>query len=474
LFHYRTSAGDQQESINVADILKSKRLREERAPLATQITKLADKMALDLTEGRGEAAEDTENYEKLNAQYDALSRSIEVSERSEKLSIDQDSHEERSQSSENRNKLPPGRQDFKGIQHNDDGESEQRAKEPTEEDRAVALQAWLLSGAGKELDQRHMQACTKTGVRPHAQNYDFNLRRDVGKMRSEFRDQSAISGPAGQYTVAGGFIASLERAMLAFGGMRAVADVMRTTSGNNMPWPTTNDTSNEGAIIAENTAAGEQDITFGQVIFYAHKYTSKLIQVPVELLEDSAFDLASVIGSMLGERLSRITNRHFTVGTGAGQPEGIVPGSTLGVTAAAATAIAADEIMDLIHSVDPSYRQGAGFMFHDNILLHLRKLKDGNGQYLWSSGLNSGMPDRLAGYPITPNQHMQSSVATGTKTMIFGQLSKYKIRDVAGVRLVRLNERFADSDQVGFLAFSRHDGHLLDAGVAPVKHLIQA
>ena len=332
----------------------------------------------------------------------------------------------------------------------------------------------MLSGAGKELEARHVQACTKTGVRPHAQNYDFSLRRDVAKMRGEFRDQSAISGPAGQYTVAPGFVSSLERAMLAFGGMRQVADVMRTTSGNNMPWPTTNDTSNEGAIISENTAAGEQDVTFGQVIFYAHKYTSKLVQVPVELLEDSAFDLASEIGRMLGERLGRITNRHFTVGTGAGQPEGIVPGSTLGVTAASASAIAADEILDLIHSVDPSYRAGAGFMMHDSILLHIRKLKDGNGQYLWSSGLTAGMPDRLAGYTITPNQHMQSSVATGTKTIVFGQLSKYKIRDVAGVRLVRLNERFADSDQVGFLAFSRHDAHLLDAGVAPVKHLIQA
>lgn len=456
----------------MADILASKRLREERAPIAKKIQDMAD---LAIAEGRDFTAEETPNWEQVNADYNKLTRSIELAERAELVSISQDADEQRSQGNGSDKKPLPGRGDFRHSNNDDDdAEAERRAKEPTEEDRAVALQAWLLSGAGRELDKRHVAACTKTGVRPHSQNYDFNLRRDVAKMRGEFRDQSAISGPAGQYTVAGGFIANLERAMLAFGGMRTVADVMRTTSGNNMPWPTTNDTSNEGAIIAENTAVGEQDVTFGQVIFYAHKYTSKLIQVPVELLEDSAFDLASEVGGMLGERLSRITNRHFTVGTGAGQPEGIVPGSTLGVTAASATAIAADEILDLIHSVDPSYRTGAGFMAHDNILLHLRKLKDGNGQFLWSSGLNSGMPDRLAGYPITPNQHMQSSVATGTKTMIFGLLSKYKIRDVAGVRLVRLNERFADSDQVGFLAFSRHDGHLLDAGVAPVKHLIQA
>lgn len=454
----------------MSDILQSKRLREERAVVGKQLQDMAD---LVLAEKRDFSAEEKPGWEKVNADYNLLTSQIAVAEQREHVTIDQEFVPEQrgAGASGAGGTHNPGQQN---VSHKPGDEEENRDKGPTEEDRAVALQAWLLSGAGKELDSRHVQACTKTGVRPHAQNYDFSLRRDVAKMRSEFRDQSAISGPAGQYTAAAGFVASLERAMLAFGGMRQVADVMRTTSGNNMPWPTTNDTSNEGAIIAENTAAGEQDITFGQVIFYAHKYTSKLVQVPVELLEDSAFDLASEIGRMLGERLGRITNRHFTVGTGGGQPEGIVPGSTLGVTAASATAIAADEILDLIHSVDPSYRTGAGFMLHDSILLHIRKLKDGNGQYLWSQGINAGMPDRLGGYPITPNQHMQSSVATGTKTIVFGQLSKYKIRDVAGVRLVRLNERFADADQVGFLAFSRHDGHLLDAGVAPVKHLLQA
>ncbi len=456
----------------MADILASKRLREERAVVAKQLQDMADRV---LGEKRDFSAEEKPAWEQVNNDYNLMSAQIMAAERSEQVALDQEFvPEQRSTgggggNSNDRNQHP-GRQD---VSHKPE-EPEHRDAGPNEEDRAFALAAWLRSGAGRELDARHLEACKKTGVRPHANNYDFNLRRDVSKMRGEYRDLSAISGPAGNYTIPGGFVNSLERAMLDFGGMRSVADVMRTTTGNNMPWPTTNDTSNEGQIISENTAVSEQDVTFGQVIFYAHKYTSKMIQVPVELLEDSAFDLASEIGRMLGERLARITNRHFTVGTGAGMPEGIVPGSSLGVTSASATAIAADEILDLIHSVDPSYRNGAGFMMHDSILLHLRKLKDGNGQPLWSMGINGGQPDRLAGFPITPNQHMQSSVATATKTIVFGQLNKYKVRDVAGVRLVRLNERFADSEQVAFLAFSRHVGHLLDAGVAPVKHLLQA
>jgi HK97 family phage major capsid protein len=455
--------------MEMADLLKSKRLREDRAPVAQQIRDMADKA---VGENRDFSAEEQGQWEKLNADYNALTRAIAISERAEHVAVDIDTLRE-DRSADMKPARTPGRGDFTASTGEDD-EPESRDRGPSEEDRAFALQAWLRSGAGKDLEKRHVEACAKVGVRPHGQNYDFDLRRDMSKVRAEFRDQSSVSGPAGQYTVPTGFVNNLEMALLAYGGMRQVAEVMRTSSGNNMPWPTTNDTSNEGAIIAENTAVSEQDITFGQVVFYAHKYSSKLIQVPVELLEDSAFDLASEIGRILGERLGRITNRHFTVGTGAGQPEGIVPGSTLGVTTASGTAITADELLGLVHSVDPSYRTAAGFMMHDNIMLHIRKLKDGQGQFLWSSGLNAGMADRLCGYPITVNQHMQSAVETGTKTVIFGQLSKYKIRDVAGVRLVRLNERYADYDQVGFLAFSRHDGHLLDAGVAPVKHILQA
>jgi HK97 family phage major capsid protein len=181
-----------------------------------------------------------------------------------------------------------------------------------------------------------------------------------------------------------------------------------------------------------------------------------------------------MLGAMLGERLGRITNTKYTTGSGASTPRGIVTAASSGVTAASGTQIAADELIGLVHSIDPAYRNGAGFMMHDNIVLHLRKLKDGNGEYMWQSGLRDGAPDRLLGYGITINQDMQSSVATGTKTVLFGQLSKYKIRRVNGMRLYRLQERYRDTDQDGFIAFIREDGNLLNAGTAPVKYLVQA
>ena len=148
--------------------------------------------------------------------------------------------------------------------------------------------------------------------------------------------------------------------------------------------------------------------------------------------------------------------------------------ATLGVTAASAAAITGDELINLYHSVDPAYRAGAGWVMHDNVVLYVRKLKDGDNQYLWQPGLQAGVPDRLLTAPVTVCQEMASTVEASAKTVLFGQLSKYKVRDVGTLRLKRLVERYAEYDVEGFVALSRHDGELLDAGTHPVKYLQQA
>jgi HK97 family phage major capsid protein len=123
--------------------------------------------------------------------------------------------------------------------------------------------------------------------------------------------------------------------------------------------------------------------------------------------------------------------------------------------------------------VDPAYRSAtAGYMFNDSTAKIIRKLKDGNGQYLWQPGLIAGQPDSLAGYRVVINQSM-AALATTAKGVLFGDLSKYLIRDCMEITLLRLDERFADSHQVGFLAFSRHEGRLLNAGTNPVKVITQ-
>lgn len=355
---------------------------------------------------------------------------------------------------------------------------EEKKPEITEEIRGAALKGWFstpLSLRGDiEITDAQRQAAKQCGFNLNQREIAFGLRGNYRSIQHEFRaPQTTTTGSTGGYLIPTGFVSTLERALLEFGGMRQVSEVMRTATGNDLPWPTSDDTSNKGEIIGENTTQNEQNIAFKQVIFKAYKYSSKMIKIPFELLQDSAVDLASLTGQIAGERLGRIQNQHFTTGTGAGQPKGLTLATTLGATTASATAIKADELMDLIYSVDPAYRTGAAFMMHDNIFLAISKLKDGQGQYLLN-GLADSTQLRIKGYPVIINMDMQSSVTTATKTVVFGQLGKYKIRDAGEVRLVRLDERYADLDQVAFVAFLRSDGNLLDAGVAPVKHLLQA
>lgn len=281
------------------------------------------------------------------------------------------------------------------------------------------------------------------------------------------------TGEAG-VTIPEGFVNNLEQALLAFGGMLQTSEVMVTASGNDMPWPTSDDTFNKGAILSEAANIGTSvDPSFGAVIFQAFKYSSKLVQVSAEILQDSAFDLPSILGSMIGERLGRILNEHFTTGTGSSQPRGITVAAPVGVTAA----ISGDSLIDLFHSVDPAYRPGAEWMLSDATLAPIRKLRDGEsattGNYLWQPGLQAGVPDRLLGRVVNINQDMPDTTA-GNKAVLFGDLSKYKVRLAGQTRSRRLVELFADTDQEGFVSFMRADGDLVDAGTNPVKALVTA
>jgi HK97 family phage major capsid protein len=246
-----------------------------------------------------------------------------------------------------------------------------------------------------------------------------------------------------------------------------------------MPWPKVDDTSNSGVKLDEATTIGTSvDPTFSAVTFNAYKYSSKPVFISQELLEDSAFNLSSEIASMLGERLGRIEGSAMTTGDGSGDPNGIVTAAGTGVTSAVATVFTADEVIGLVHSLDPAYRSGTstGFMFHDTALLYMRKFKDANGMYLWQPGMTASEPDRLFGFPYTINQAMEPLVSnvpvTAKEHVLFGDFSKYVIRDVSSMRFYRLDERYRDTDQTAFIAFKRLDGDTIRPEA--LKTLLQA
>lgn len=287
----------------------------------------------------------------------------------------------------------------------------------------------------------------------------------------ETRDLSVGTNTAGGYTVPQGFYDQLIDAMKWFGGIRPVANVFATDSGNTLPIPTDNDTANTGSLLGEGVAASTLDVSFGQALLGAYKFTSNIVKVSIELLQDSAFDIEQFLSKKLGERIGRANNTYFTSGTGTNQPQGIITGSVLGKTGTTGqtTSVIFDDLIDLEHSVDVAYRNNAKFMMHDQTLKALKKLKDSQGRPLFLPGIAYKEPDTINGYGFQINNDM-AQMAANAKSIAFGDFTNYWVRDVKAVQVVRFNEKFMDAGQVGFVAFSRADGKLINAGTNPVAY----
>lgn len=294
---------------------------------------------------------------------------------------------------------------------------------------------------------------------------------------------STTTNSEGGFTVQTDVARSVLDALKSFGGMREVSTVIQTTMGNPMSFPTSDGTSETGEIIAENTTATDADISFGTKSLPVYKYSSKVVTVPFELLQDSNVDIEAFVRDRLSTRLGRITNTHFTTGSGSSQPNGIITASSAGVTAANSTsqvtAVTYDSIIDLIHSVDPAYRAlgNCRFMMADSSVKVLRKVKDGSSRPIfvpgYEVGVPGGAPDTLCGYPITINQDV-AAMAANAKSIAFGDFSFYYIRDVMAIEMFRFTDSaFTKKGQVGFLAWMRSGGNFIDVGGA-VKLFVNA
>jgi len=457
-------------------------INELRQQLGTAVKELRD-LQDDCDKRGGETPEDREKFDKMETAITGLEKRI----KNEEFLAAKEAELARSArvaAGGNGNGNGNGEGSFNGTVSFDTiryGSVANRALSRMEYEEAVSLsvQGFLRMGKpGAVLEQRHINAAVRLGIPDlRASQIDLPIIKDYRTFQREYRVglDVATSG-AGKETIPQGFVYALEQALLAYGGVRLNATVIRTDAGNALPYPTMNDTTNKGAILAEATTIGASvDPAFAQLILNAFKYSSKPILMSYELTQDSAFDLGALVGDWLGTRIARIQNDHFTTGAGTTLPKGLTVAAVVGKAAASMTTFTSDEVIDLIHSVDPAYRPGASFMFHDTVLATIRKLKESTtNAYIWQPGLQNGVPDRLLGYRYTINQSMSATFTTGQKLVLFGDLSKYLIRDVSTIRLVRLEERYADTDQIAFIAFMRTDGNLLDAGTRPVKWLALA
>ncbi|MBW8382220.1 MAG: phage major capsid protein [Youngiibacter sp.] len=241
---------------------------------------------------------------------------------------------------------------------------------------------------------------------------------------------------------------------------RSLAKIISTSSGDRkIPVVATKGTA---SWVDEEAPIPESDDSFGLVSIGAYKLAT-MIKVSEELLNDSVFNLESYIAKEFARRIGAKEEEAFFIGDGSGKPTGIfnaTGGATLGVTAASATAITVDEVMDLFYSLKSPYRKNATFIMNDATVKAIRKLKDGSGQYIWQPSITAGTPDTILNRPVKTSAYVPT-IASAAKSIAFGDFGYYWVADRQGRSFQRLNELYAATGQVGFKATQRVDGKLI-------------
>jgi HK97 family phage major capsid protein len=412
-------------------------MQDKRGRLVTQAREALDEIKTNTDEAR--STELSERHDKIMAEFDSLEKLIEREERLAKLEKDAEQRREER------------RPDQSG-----EGRGVEEVAKPEYRDAFLDL-------ARNGFDIQSVSAEARSVLK-------------AGLVQGEKRAQSTTAA-AGGYTVPTELAAVIDKTLKMWGPMydEAICNVINTSGGGALDFPTVDDTA---VAVAKHTEAaamtddGGVDATFAKMTLNAYAFDTEWVQVSMELLQDSLVNIEQFIGELLGERLARRVNTELTTGDGTGDPNGIVTASAAGKTAAAVADFTVDEIIDLLHSVDPAYRASpkCRFMFNDNSLAKLRKLKQGDGQYIWTMGdIREGVPGHLLGQNYSVNQAMPTA-ATGTKPIVFGDFGKYFVRKVGSPVIGVRREYYWPN--IGLAGIVRLDGDLIQSGA--VKHLVMA
>jgi len=332
--------------------------------------------------------------------------------------------------------------------------------------RAEAREAALSQPMNAPLTGRpEAKAEEKTGRASNAYKEDFGAHLRGKPMIHNVLSEGVLAD--GGYLVPEEFERQIVTGLDEANVVRSLAKVITTSAERKIPVAATH---SAAQWTAENGAYTESNPTFDQKTIDAFKLTD-LVKVSLELLQDSMFDLESYISAEFARAFGIAEEQAFCVGTGTNQPTGIFTanGGTVGVTAAAANAITADELISLVYALKSPYRRNAKFLMNDATVALIRKLKDNNGAYLWQPSIQAGEPDRLLGYELYTSPYVPG-VASEALTVAFGDFKNYWIADRAGRTVQRLNELYSTNGQVGFVATERVDGKvILPEGIQLLK-----
>lgn len=456
-------------------------------------------------------------YDAVNKEYDDLRNEIKQLEDDDSLQSRVTEINEWENRSTQHGRQKPGLDDMNpstGREYGEDFEDRDEARQfaQRQADGRQLMRSWIASHLNPTLINTEMrEACARLGADPGTNQFQMrlldteqykelqehaavsnqrqlkqtlknnrSLERSLRESRmQEMRSMTTGGTGSGAELVPITFLNTFELAMLATSPLFAHIDLMRTESGEPIKWPIGDDTGNEGAQVDEEAdinALPQPDAVLQQLTLLAYMFTSRFVKVSLQLNRDSLPRVDMIVAQLLGERLGRIKLQRATTGNGTTQPGGIVTQAAAGHTAAVAAAISAPDTIHLQHSVDPNYRANGQYMAHDMIIKALRLLNDSTGRPLWQSGLKDGTPDTINGQAIIYNQYMASTIATTQITMLYGDFSYYKAREVGSVNIMKLVERFAERLQTGFMAYQAFDGRLqrwTNNAPCPVKRLTQ-
>jgi HK97 family phage major capsid protein len=309
-------------------------------------------------------------------------------------------------------------------------------------------------------------------------NYISNSQSEWDRETREYVQEWRALSSAGGFPIPHDFMPEVDKALKGASGMFQAARIVQTENGDPMDWPKADDTGNVGELLPENTLTGDNaDPVYGKLQLKGYVFSSKIVRVPVALIEDAGLDLEQDLFVTLGQRVARTFNPYATTGTGSSQPRGLITAllaDTTPVAAASASAITYDDLVNLEHAIDPAYRNepGMGWMFHYDVLKQIKKLKDANGHPIFKYGDGTpGRPNSLMGWPFFINQDMDNTIATGKETVVFGNFNHYIIRRAGPTILMRLTERYGEYMQYGFLLIDRLDGQLVMGGNKAIQVL---
>jgi HK97 family phage major capsid protein len=289
---------------------------------------------------------------------------------------------------------------------------------------------------------------------------------------SELRaTQQSTVGANGGYSIPTTLLPELERALLTFGGVAAHVRSLRTATGEPINWPTSNNNSLAATVLAENTAQSEVQLTMGTKQLAVSTLVTGIVKVPFQLMQDAIFDWESFARTELGEAYARgLAN--YVGGTSTDASFDALPSIvTSSVTSAAPTAIGLPDITSLFGAVDVAYAQNGSFVMNRSTQLYLASLRNTYGTPIFPLDAD-GMLTKIYGRPIVIDTTIANIGATN-RAVLFGDLSKYILRQVPGLEIKRLDERYAELGQIAFLGFFRAGSRYLNAGTNPIQALVQ-